>query len=118
VNSLGEGLVLTFSQCSSSIDERHGLRTHLNIGLSRHGGTADIGSGRVGSVGIGSRGLGLVGGRDGGWRGRSNLMIDQRTNPSRSGRSGTGLSVMRDLTNVALCVSQRQEERGREKGLT
>jgi hypothetical protein len=82
MNSLGKSLVLTFSQCSSSIDERHRLRTHLYIGLSRHGGTAYIGSRRVGSVGIGSRGLGLVGGRDGGWRGRSDLVIDQRTNSS------------------------------------
>jgi hypothetical protein len=109
VNGLGESLILTFSQCSSSIDERQRLRTHLNIGLTRHGGTTDIGSRRVGSVGIGSRGFGLVGGRDGGWRGRSDLMIDQRTNSSGGRRRGTSLSVVRDLANIGLHVSQRQK---------
>ena len=82
MDSLGKSLVLTFSQCSSSVDERLGWRTHSNIGLSRHGGTADIGSRRVGSVGIGSGGLGLGGGRGSGWRGRSGFVLDQRTSSS------------------------------------
>lgn len=83
MNGLGKSIVLTFSQCSSSIDERHWLGTHLNIGLSRHGGTADIGSGRVGSigvgVGVGGRRVRLGSSRDGRWRSRGDMMIDQRT---------------------------------------
>lgn len=99
---LGEGIVLTFGRCSSSVDKRHGLRTHFDLGLSRHGGTANIGCGRVRGIGINGGRLGLGCSRLGGWRCRSDVMINQRTNPGGSGRSGTSLSMMRDITNVGL----------------
>jgi hypothetical protein len=102
MDSFGEGIFMTVSQRSSSIDKWGGLRAEVDLGLCRHGATTDVGGSRVGGVGVGSVGwrVGLRCGYDKAGRGVHGLVIDQRLSSRRSRGSSHGLSMVRDVTNI------------------
>jgi hypothetical protein len=117
MNSLGQGFLLAFSQCSSSIDKRHRLGTHVDLGLSRHGSVADIGSGRIRGIGIHivDWGLGFGGSRNEVGRGRHDFVINQRRDLGWGVGSSATLSMMRDMTHVGRLSCSAWLSRGKGK---